>query len=208
MVVRSADDVDRKAGACRQGTAGKQQTLDAPCREAVWALRSSKRFYQSGLAPNRVMAGQLRYQLMAVIPHRVDRFESGFVMPSLVKQDLGADRSSERAFFGMTSSFPSYSLTTLGLKKPGQVIEKRAFLSAQIKSHDPPPGSSLGGCLSNSTWARKFRSGRNPAEYTYRKGTTTEAMVAASYSEAMRHAQLKIAELVRRGPLLLTGSGV
>jgi hypothetical protein len=24
-------------------------------------------------------------------------------------------------FFGMTSSFPSYSLTTLGLKKPGQV---------------------------------------------------------------------------------------
>jgi hypothetical protein len=25
-------------------------------------------------------------------------------------------------FFGMTGSFPSYSLTTLGLKKPGQVI--------------------------------------------------------------------------------------
>src|ERR1019366_7357013 len=33
-------------------------------------------------------------------------------------------------FFGMTSSFPSYSLTTLGLKKPGQVSDDRRVLSA------------------------------------------------------------------------------
>jgi hypothetical protein len=37
-------------------------------------------------------------------------------------------------FFGMTSSFPSYSLTTLGLKKPGQVTKKS---SGQCAADNP-----------------------------------------------------------------------
>ena len=39
-------------------------------------------------------------------------------------------RPKSTPFFGMTSSFPSYSLTTLGLKKPGQVTPFRCGYAA------------------------------------------------------------------------------
>ena len=42
-------------------------------------------------------------------------------------------------FFGMTSSFPSYSLTTLGLKKPGQV----SVLWSTHRKHYGPGGDPL-----------------------------------------------------------------
>ena len=63
-----AGDADRTADVRRQGKAAKQQISDALCHEAVWVLRSSKRFYRSGQGPDQVRAGQSRYRLTAGCP--------------------------------------------------------------------------------------------------------------------------------------------
>src|SRR5664279_4953064 len=70
-------------------------------------------------------------------------------------------------FFGMTSSFPSYSLTTLGLKKPGQVNDQqsadaehaadaeRSAVSAEPAADDPadePIADRANGIANGSGW--------------------------------------------------------
>jgi hypothetical protein len=66
---------------------------------------------------------QLIAQFCCDIP--ASRQASGAALPCAINTSIWRSSvticSALNLFFGMTSSFPSYSLTTLGPKKPGQV---------------------------------------------------------------------------------------